>query len=55
MEILNIKKKVLVLDKDEIKKLKNILFAYIKASFCKSTTNHKFAKYMIVKLEEIEL
>jgi len=54
MKVIDIKQKALVLDDEEIKKLTDVVYAYLNAPFLKGATNHKFAKYMIAKLEEME-
>ena len=56
MEIITIKKKALVLDEDEIAKLKECMRIYSGAIYTDACPElHKFAKYMIVKLEELEM
>jgi len=56
MEVITIKKKALVLDADEIEKSKICYRTLIEnLSDIISADSIRFAKYMIVKLEELEM
>uniref|UniRef100_A0A6M3JSH7 Uncharacterized protein n=1 Tax=viral metagenome TaxID=1070528 RepID=A0A6M3JSH7_9ZZZZ len=55
MEIIEIKKKALVLDKDEIEKLNKVLLWFSNRKINKMKDDmDKFAEYMKIKLEEME-